>query len=1275
MKNIYKLSFAIGIFLITLLNLISAENINNCTDIVTSGYYNLSQNINSSANCININSSNVMLECHGYTLNVTQRNRGIGIYAYNVNNVTIRNCNIVISNASATSAYKSAIGFRNVTNSTIYNNTISTFCRSGTGTLPCYGINITYSPGTINISYNTITSLQGSDSNQIRITISNKTIIDKNVLNCTAIANCFNVNTFVSYFNSITNNTLWGSGTGIGLNLNRFRNSNVSNNTITGLSVSGFAYANIYLTNSPNNNFTGNKLRHLAFPGFLYGTGDGVTNLVSNTIDQTNTFNGLPILLISNKDSYTLANQTSPYGQILVLNSTNINFYNVTINTTQNGISINFGINITIDSCNITSLFSPIRITNMTNSNIKNSKLDSRATRYSSSLALVGVHGNNNFTNLSMFSYSTSLSGYGITLSTSRYNQFNDITIYNSGASADLEQIYATTAVGNYFNDITINHTSTGTASASATYTIQFQSNSWDNIINNSNIISNGSQIITFYLGTGKNNLTIINSNITCVKNDTIAFGGTLQNSTMTFINTNWSELNISTKRPTLDNRKNMTIFNYNYLSINVTETTTHLPVNQANASVYFNNGTWVFNGTTGTDGFVYNIPVLEFIWNNSANWTYQLNYTINVTKDGFANYTGFSINISNNQRADINITSLTGGAEPDTSYPIFSNYLEYPLDPAEYSPDKLYNFSVTIINNNGTASMEFNGVNYTMFNVTDSFNRSLLNLGAGTYYYYYWAYGNGTDNNYNLSNTLDYTINKNSSYGLALSVTSPITYGATTDFTGSGCPPQLSCSLNLTNSVFPAGTISANYSTAGNSNYTAKSQVATVTINKATSSLGLTATTPITYGDTTDFLGSGCPSGATCSLNISNAVYGAGTISANYSFAGNQNYSGSSAVFTVTINKDSSNCQMLFNETSPLTYNTKIKAYANCGSAFVIYLNGTVIENNSEQNLGTGNWNFTVYRNDTQNYTNVLSTSIFTINKATTSLGITKTTPIMYPTATDFTGTGCNAQIVCSLNITNAIFQAGTISANYSTPGGQNYSGSSAVGTITINQNTTWDINLTASPSWEESEGTETTVNNSTACPSELLCKLYRNNVLVSNPDIQTLAVGIYNYTFNSTGNTNYSAKAISRLLNITSLPDSSPPTWINLRNISHNINTEFSESITASDPSGIDSYVLNDTTTFQINKNTGLITNKTSLMTLMRYNLNISVNDTLGNLASGIFYIEIITSTSGNGTTIGISLQQCKYKKFGYYNEKLLGFNKKLSFGLGGDEKITCT
>ena len=60
---------------------------------------------------------------------------------------------------------------------------------------------------------------------------------------------------------------------------------------------------------------------------------------------------------------------------------------------------------------------------------------------------------------------------------------------------------------------------------------------------------------------------------------------------------------------------------------------------------------------------------------------------------------------------------------------------------------------------------------------------------------------------------------------------------------------------------------------------------------------------------------------------------------------------------------------------------------------------------------------------------------------------------------------------------------------------------------------------------------GVDITVCGS-GCPAELGCNLYRDDVSVSNPEVLVLGAGSYNYTYNTTGNNNYTSGSVSNIL-----------------------------------------------------------------------------------------------------------------------------------------------
>ncbi len=134
-----------------------------------------------------------------------------------------------------------------------------------------------------------------------------------------------------------------------------------------------------------------------------------------------------------------------------------------------------------------------------------------------------------------------------------------------------------------------------------------------------------------------------------------------------------------------------------------------------------------------------------------------------------------------------------------------------------------------------------------------------------------------------------------------------------------------------------------------------------------------------------------------------------------------------------------------------------------------------------------------------------------------------------------DFNGTNYTATNIAGniYNITLNNLAVGTYNYRwYANDSFSNLNGTEN-GTYTINQ-TTPSLNITFSPSDNESYGTQTTANG-TGCPSQLTCNLYRNDTgEITPPDVATLGVGAYNYTYNTTGNANYTSTSVSDILTI---------------------------------------------------------------------------------------------------------------------------------------------
>jgi len=118
--------------------------------------------------------------------------------------------------------------------------------------------------------------------------------------------------------------------------------------------------------------------------------------------------------------------------------------------------------------------------------------------------------------------------------------------------------------------------------------------------------------------------------------------------------------------------------------------------------------------------------------------------------------------------------------------------------------------------------------------------------------------------------------------------------------------------------------------------------------------------------------------------INGANSTLGVGYYLFNFSVVGNENYTSSEDYLYADITNNTGACGVFFNVSSPITFPSRLKAYTNCNSNYILYKNGISTGNNSEQNLAAGVWNFTVQRTDTQNYTNTRDTQLFTINQAT---------------------------------------------------------------------------------------------------------------------------------------------------------------------------------------------------------------------------------------------------------------------------------------------------
>ncbi|NQU99726.1 MAG: hypothetical protein HQ538_03225, partial [Parcubacteria group bacterium] len=158
--------------------------------------------------------------------------------------------------------------------------------------------------------------------------------------------------------------------------------------------------------------------------------------------------------------------------------------------------------------------------------------------------------------------------------------------------------------------------------------------------------------------------------------------------------------------------------------------------------------------------------------------------------------------------------------------------------------------------------------------------------------------------------------------------------------------------------------------------------------------------------------------------------------------------------------------------------------------------------------------------------------------------------------------------------------------------------------------------------------------LNNGTTNSSAQTCGTNYTD-LVSTENYNTWTV----YINDTSGNLNLSK--------VTFYKDTIAPYFTTLANQTSTVNQSFSYDVNANDDGiGLDVFILNDTSNFIIDSS-GIITNSTQLLTENFYTLNLSINDSLGNMNWSIFTInitvdstppkvEIISPTPGQTFTI---------------------------------------
>jgi hypothetical protein len=318
----------------------------------------------------------------------------------------------------------------------------------------------------------------------------------------------------------------------------------------------------------------------------------------------------------------------------------------------------------------------------------------------------------------------------------------------------------------------------------------------------------------------------------------------------------------------------------------------------------------------------LYNLGSYHLEWDNGGDWSTPAQVideigTISTTGGKFMQFQSF-LN-SNDTDVSPYLLNHSVGDTPtppsDFEYPNFNNIGFNKTNGSLYLYGQGYSANATITKTNGTAGIEFNGVNYTASNISSLFTATINELGAGDYNYYWWAFGNGSATLYNISENYIYTIKKATlldgllglgtyEYPWQSNVNITETNNGDDDVTYNLYRDDILVSSPDENS-FEAGTYNYIMNSTGGTNYTANASIAEgdLIINKNISyALTLSASPDwtVTQGTQTTITGSGCLTGLTCNLYIDGLLrlnpsignLANGTYSFVYNTTGNDNYS-----------------------------------------------------------------------------------------------------------------------------------------------------------------------------------------------------------------------------------------------------------------------------------------------------------------------------------------------------------------------------------------------
>lgn len=590
-----------------------------------------------------------------------------------------------------------------------------------------------------------------------------------------------------------------------------------------------------------------------------------------------------------------------------------------------------------------------------------------------------------------------------------------------------------------------------------------------------------------------------------------------------------------------------------------------------------------------------------------------SFNRSLFIPADGTYKWNVLAVDNNTNQAyATNNFTFTLTSPVVDTNAPNVTSLTEYPLDPATYNISQVYQFNATVIDSSSLSQvlLEFGGVNRSTTSLGNVYTVSLNNLSAGVYNYRWLA--NDSSNNKNYTETGSFTINTRTPNGSISLSSSTVTYPTSTTATGlenNLGDGDLTYSLfrnnvsvaNPNTETLAVGTWVYTFNTTGGQNYSSNTTLDTkiLTVNKGTGAatlrlnntqanitIGVGGTIRIDGNVTTGVLGSlnlsinGIQEQFNTTGNISItkqfSSLGDNTISLNYS--GNDNWTQNIQNWNVTVK-----------DLTPPTFNQTLTTLnINFGQGAKITVNAS--DNFKLDNYTINTTRFSIDGTGFLQNVSPLEASTFiinvTINDSSNNLATT-------------TWTVNVAKISSSIQLAINGTQGNVTGGQY------NF--------------TRLAVNRTAG------EGTtelyiDTSLLNSTT-PD-----------YITNYNLSTS--GVKNITAIQEATQNYTRSSVT--YNITVIPTAAADTTKPIINVSADKTVTFGqynlqEWFNASDDVGIDTFTINDTVNFNINR-TGYLTNITMLRAGV-FKINVTVNDTSNNVNSTIWTLTINKAQLING------------------------------------------